>query len=85
MYLTVGCLLKFVQFWGDGLVNVHHVQSGAKEKMYSGTMDCARQILANEGAGAFFKGAGSNILRGTGGAIVLVLYDEIKKYLDTHH
>jgi solute carrier family 25 (mitochondrial adenine nucleotide translocator), member 4/5/6/31 len=57
------------------------LQSGSKEKMYSGTLDCWRKIAANEGMNAFFKGAGSNILRGTGGAIVLVLYDEIKKYL----
>jgi solute carrier family 25 (adenine nucleotide translocator) protein 4/5/6/31 len=57
------------------------VQSGAKEKMYNGTIDCWRKIAANEGAGAFFKGAGSNIIRGTGGAIVLVLYDEIRNLL----
>lgn len=57
------------------------MQSGAKEKMYAGTLDCWRKIAANEGMNAFFKGAGSNILRGTGGAIVLVLYDEIKKVL----
>lgn len=57
------------------------VQSGSKEKMYAGTLDCWRKIAANEGMGAFFKGAGSNILRGTGGAIVLVMYDEIKKLL----
>lgn len=57
------------------------MQSGSKEKMYSGTLDCWRKIAANEGMSAFFKGAGSNILRGTGGAIVLVLYDEIKKVL----
>lgn len=33
------------------------------------------------GTGAFFKGAFSNVLRGTGGALVLVLYDELKKLL----
>lgn len=58
------------------------MQSGSKEKMYTGTLDCWRKIAAQEGTGAFFKGAGSNILRGTGGAIVLVMYDEIKKYLN---
>eukprot|EP01025_Chloroclados_australasicus_P016609 TRINITY_DN1836_c0_g1_i3.p1 TRINITY_DN1836_c0_g1~~TRINITY_DN1836_c0_g1_i3.p1 ORF type:complete len:373 (-),score=46.79 TRINITY_DN1836_c0_g1_i3:293-1411(-) len=57
------------------------MQSGSKERMYNGTLDCWQKIAANEGMGAFFKGAGSNILRGTGGAIVLVLYDEIKKLL----
>jgi len=56
------------------------MQSGRKgaDIMYSGTIDCWRKIAANEGAGAFFKGAFSNVLRGTGGALVLVLYDEIQ-------
>jgi len=46
--------------------------------MYSGTLDYWRKVLKNEGGGAFFKGAFSNILRGTGGAIVLLMYDEIQ-------
>lgn len=29
-----------------------------------------------------FKGAWSNVLRGAGGAFVLVLYDEIKKVIN---
>ncbi len=57
------------------------MQSGGK-KQYNGTMDCWRKIAAQEGTGAFFKGALSNILRGAGGAFVLVLYDEIKKLLN---
>ncbi|UYV73735.1 slc25a4 [Cordylochernes scorpioides] len=48
------------------------------ELMYKNTLDCWRKIAKNEGGGAFFKGAFSNVLRGTGGALVLVLYDEIK-------
>lgn len=55
------------------------MQSGAgKERLYSGTLDCWRKIATQEGPGAFFKGAFSNVLRGTGGAIVLVMYDQIK-------
>jgi solute carrier family 25 (adenine nucleotide translocator) protein 4/5/6/31 len=57
------------------------MQSGRKDKMYSGTIDCFRKIAANEGTNAFFKGAASNVLRGTGGALVLVLYSKIQKYL----
>ncbi len=48
--------------------------------MYKGTIDCWRKILKDEGAKAFFKGAWSNVIRGMGGAFVLVLYDEIKKF-----
>lgn len=57
------------------------MQSGRADKMYSGTIDCFNKILANEGSGAFFKGAASNIIRGTGGALVLVLYNKIQKFL----
>lgn len=48
------------------------------ERLYKGAGDCFKQILANEGTSALFKGAGANVLRGTGAAIVLVLYGEIK-------
>ncbi|KAM7339784.1 hypothetical protein ACRRTK_000399 [Alexandromys fortis] len=59
------------------------MQSGRKgaDIMYTGTLDCWRKIAKDEGAKAFFKGAWSNVLRGMGGAFVLVLYDEIKKYV----
>ncbi|XP_046996108.1 ADP,ATP carrier protein-like [Schistocerca americana] len=59
------------------------MQSGrAKaDMMYKNTVDCWGKIYRTEGGGAFFKGAFSNILRGTGGALVLVLYDEIKALL----
>lgn len=59
------------------------MQSGrAKSDMlYKGTIHCWATIAKTEGSGAFFKGALSNVLRGTGGAFVLVLYDEIKKVL----
>ena len=46
--------------------------------MYTGTLDAWRKIGQQEGPKAFFKGAFSNVLRGTGGALVLVLYDELK-------
>lgn len=57
------------------------MQSGRSDVLYKGTIDCWRKIYRIEGGSAFFKGALSNVLRGTGGALVLVLYDEIKKFL----
>jgi solute carrier family 25 (adenine nucleotide translocator) protein 4/5/6/31 len=59
------------------------MQSGRKKAdiMYKNTLDCWVKIYKAEGGGAFFKGAFSNVLRGTGGAFVLVLYDEIKALL----
>jgi solute carrier family 25 (adenine nucleotide translocator) protein 4/5/6/31 len=52
-------------------------QKGA-DRMYNGTMDCFAKIYRDEGAKAFFKGCLSNVLRGTGGALVLVFYDKIQ-------
>jgi len=54
----------------------------AAEKMYHGMGDCFKKILAKEGPKGFFKGAFANILRGTGAAIVLVLYDEIMNFVN---
>jgi solute carrier family 25 (adenine nucleotide translocator) protein 4/5/6/31 len=56
------------------------MQSGRpmNERPYKNTMDCWRKVAAQEGTNAFFKGAFSNVLRGTGGALVLVFYDEVK-------
>jgi solute carrier family 25 (adenine nucleotide translocator) protein 4/5/6/31 len=47
------------------------------QQIYNGMVDCGKKIMAAEGPGGFFKGALANVLRGTGAAIVLVLYDEI--------
>jgi len=47
---------------------------------YNSTLDCWNKIYSQEGPKAFFKGAWSNVVRGAGGALVLVFYDEIQKY-----
>merc|ERR1711935_669473 len=47
------------------------------EQIYNGMGDCFKKIMAAEGPGGFFKGALANVLRGTGAALVLVMYDEI--------
>jgi solute carrier family 25 (adenine nucleotide translocator) protein 4/5/6/31 len=54
------------------------MQSGRKDVMYTGTFDCVRKVFKDEGGRAFFKGALSNILRGMGASLVLVLYDEFQ-------
>jgi len=55
------------------------MQSGRADVMYTGTLDCFVKIAKNEGPKAFFKGALSNIIRGAGGSLVLVLYDEMQR------
>lgn len=58
------------------------MQSGRKDILYKNTLDCAIKIIKNEGlVKGMFKGALSNVFRGTGGALVLAFYDEIQKYL----
>merc|ERR1712086_864847 len=52
------------------------------DQVYDGMADCFSKILKNEGSKGFFKGAGANILRGTGAAIVLVMYDEIMNFIE---
>jgi solute carrier family 25 (mitochondrial adenine nucleotide translocator), member 4/5/6/31 len=56
------------------------MQAGRGEILYTSTFDCWKKIASKEGPRAFFKGALSNAIRGSGGAIVLVLYDQIQKY-----
>jgi solute carrier family 25 (adenine nucleotide translocator) protein 4/5/6/31 len=57
------------------------MQAGRSDILYTSTLDCWAKIAKNEGPRAFFKGALSNAIRGSGGALVLVIYDEIQKYL----
>ncbi|KAG8381801.1 hypothetical protein BUALT_Bualt05G0010500 [Buddleja alternifolia] len=58
------------------------MQSGLERPMYYSTLDCWRKIYRIEGFGSFYRGALSNIFRSTGAAAVLVLYDEIKKFMN---
>ncbi|TKC51918.1 hypothetical protein EI555_021456 [Monodon monoceros] len=80
---TVTAVAGLVSYPFDTVRRRMMMQSGRKgaDIMYSGTVDCWRKIAKDEGPKAFFKGAWSNVLRGMGGAFVLVLYDEIKKYV----
>nr|KAF6394660.1 acetylserotonin O-methyltransferase like [Rousettus aegyptiacus] len=80
---TVTAVAGVVSYPFDTVRRRMMMQSGRKgaDIMYTGTVDCWRKILKDEGGRAFFKGAWSNVLRGMGGAFVLVLYDELKKVL----
>ncbi|GMR40817.1 hypothetical protein PMAYCL1PPCAC_11012 [Pristionchus mayeri] len=57
------------------------MQSGRSDVLYKNTLDCAVKIIKNEGMAAMFKGSLTNVYRGTGGALVLALYEEIQKFL----
>ena len=47
---------------------------------YKGSLDCAMQIIKNEGFMSMMKGAGANILRGVAGAGVLAGFDSFKAF-----
>ena len=53
----------------------------ADQRLYKGTIHCFQRIVKDEGFLALFKGAGANVLRGTGAALVLVLYGEAKEFM----
>jgi solute carrier family 25 (adenine nucleotide translocator) protein 4/5/6/31 len=44
---------------------------------YNGSIDCAQQVIKNEGFMSLMKGAGANILRGVAGAGVLAGFDVV--------
>merc|ERR1712212_661132 len=46
---------------------------------YNGSIDCAQQVLKNEGFMSMMKGAGANVLRGVAGAGVLAGADKMKE------
>ncbi|KAJ9168217.1 hypothetical protein P3X46_019768 [Hevea brasiliensis] len=57
------------------------MQAGLEQPMYRGTLDCWRKIHRTEGVASFYRGALSSMFRSTGAAAVLVLYDEVKKFM----
>ncbi|KDO25986.1 hypothetical protein SPRG_08639 [Saprolegnia parasitica CBS 223.65] len=68
----------FVAYPFDTVRRRMMMQAGRTDVLYTSTLHCWGKMLQDEGASAFFKGAGSNVLRGTGSALLLVLYDELK-------
>lgn len=80
--LTVTTVSGFISYPLDTVRRRMMMQSGRAKGdiLYKNTFDCWYKIFSQEGFTAFFKGAFSNILRGTGAALVLVFYDIIKNY-----
>jgi len=82
---TVTAVAGVISYPFDTVRRRMMMQSGRKDKPkeYRNTLDCWIKIARNEGAGAFFRGALSNVLRGAGGAIVLVVYEEFQRLFYT--
>uniref|UniRef100_A0A914WAE8 ADP/ATP translocase n=1 Tax=Plectus sambesii TaxID=2011161 RepID=A0A914WAE8_9BILA len=57
------------------------MQSGRIHPLYKNSLDCYRTIIKVEGWRALYKGALANLLRESGGALLLAMYVEIEKYI----
>jgi solute carrier family 25 (adenine nucleotide translocator) protein 4/5/6/31 len=60
------------------------LQSAKREVQYTGAVDCIRKVWQQEGYLGFFRGNFTNILRGVGSSLCLVLYDEIKTHTNKY-
>ncbi|KAJ1939839.1 ADP/ATP carrier protein [Kickxella alabastrina] len=57
------------------------MQSGRAVKLYTGPVDCLRKLYAEAGIKVFFHGGLSNIIRGTGGALIFVFHDKLQEWM----
>lgn len=87
---TNSVILSFLLGWGvtitAGLMSYpidtirrRMMMTSGQAVKYKGSVDCAVQILKNEGFMSMMKGAGANILRGVAGAGVLAGFDKFKE------
>lgn len=54
-----------------------------EQRTYKGTVDYGNKILKTEGTTDFFKGNLSNFWRSIESSLVMVLYDELQKWMHT--
>jgi len=47
-------------------------------RVYKGSVDCFKQVMAKEGLKGMYKGMVPELFRGVGGSLVIVIYDRIK-------
>lgn len=86
---TVNFLVGWVVTVGAGVasypvdtVRRRMMMTSGEAVKYKGSIDCAKQILKNEGFKSMFKGAGANILRGVAGAGALSGYKKLQHILN---
>lgn len=89
MAQTVVTLSELITYPIDTTRRRMMMQAGKKKskQLYKNSLVCFRKILKKEGFKALFHGAYSNFVRSIASALVLVLYDDLKKTLgivDTH-
>ncbi|CAI2375280.1 unnamed protein product [Moneuplotes crassus] len=75
------CFSNFIFYPLDTVRKRLQMQSGRENIQYTSPADCFRKIYIKEGIRGFFKGVVPNVVRGFGGALLLVLNDKIKNVL----
>jgi len=58
-----------------------HLRGGGHDRLYSSSFDCIRKIWSSSGGWGFYRGFLPSSLRSFGGAVSLVLYDQVSKRL----
>jgi solute carrier family 25 (adenine nucleotide translocator) protein 4/5/6/31 len=53
-------------------------EKSVKDRVYKGSFDCFRQVMAKEGLKGMYKGMVPELFRGVGGSVVVVIYDRVK-------
>lgn len=59
------------------------VQTSHGEFLYKNAWHCIKVIFKHEGLRGFYVGYSANLIRGVGGALLLVGYDEVKPIFKT--
>ena len=88
---NAGMLVSFILGYGvtvtSGLISYpidtvrrRMMMTSGEAVKYKGSLDCALQVIRNEGFMSLMKGAGANILRGVAGAGVLSGFDKFKEW-----
>lgn len=63
-------------------VIVNQGDTSIKQKLYKNTWDCIKKIYKHEnGFVGFYPGLSVNIIRGLSGGLLLISYDELKKFI----
>jgi solute carrier family 25 (adenine nucleotide translocator) protein 4/5/6/31 len=52
-------------------------EKSKEKRVYKGSVDCFRQVMAKEGAKGMYKGMVPELFRGVGGSLVVVAYERI--------
>ncbi|OMJ69974.1 hypothetical protein SteCoe_32172 [Stentor coeruleus] len=83
---TITIFLRFITYPLDTIRRKMMMQSGRNNMLYDNTIDCIAKIYMKEGGiKGFFKGAGCNVVKGTGGTMIMVYITNSKSSLDTSH